>query len=227
MSITATTAISGGNITDDGGASITARGVCWSTTSNPTFSDSHTSDGTGTGIFTSNLTGLSRNKKYFVRAYATNSSGTAYGQEESFTTLDVPSLTGSTFTLVSIRFQPVPGNVDFGASCGPPSILYNGVETLFFNSENSCIESVYDTTKLIRTIVFSYSIGDFYPDSLCYCTNRINCTNAYGHQHPEGFGQKIPPGYDLKLGEVVPTRISLDGSTIYRIMTGDRVYKKQ
>ena len=90
--ITSTTATSGGNITSDGGASITARGVCWSTSSNPTTVDSNTNDGTGTGSFVSSLTGLSFSETYYIRAYATNSVGTAYGNELSFsTTKDEPS----------------------------------------------------------------------------------------------------------------------------------------
>ena len=56
--ITSTTAISGGNVTDDGSLSVTARGVCWNITQNPTINDTHTNDGTGTGSFTSNLSGL-------------------------------------------------------------------------------------------------------------------------------------------------------------------------
>jgi uncharacterized protein (TIGR02145 family) len=84
--ITATTATSGGEITDDGGFAITACGVCWSTSTNPTIADAHTTDGTGTGSFVSNLTNLSAGTTYYVRAYATNSVGTAYGEEKSFTT---------------------------------------------------------------------------------------------------------------------------------------------
>jgi len=85
-SITATTAASGGNITDNGGGQITARGVCWATTENPTTSDNTTSDGTGTGSFTSNITGLTAESTYYVRAYATNSAGTSYGNQISFST---------------------------------------------------------------------------------------------------------------------------------------------
>ena len=77
----------GGNVTADGGATVTARGICWSTSQNPTISGSHTTDGTGTGTFTSNMTGLEPNTTYYVRAYATNSAGTAYGDQVSFTTL--------------------------------------------------------------------------------------------------------------------------------------------
>ena len=80
------TAICGGIITSDGGATVTERGVCWSVSENPTIADSHTINGGGAGIFTSQLTGLELNITYHVRAYATNSAGTAYGEEVTFTT---------------------------------------------------------------------------------------------------------------------------------------------
>ena len=85
-SITANTAVCGGNVTSDGGATVTARGVCWSISPNPTISNNKTTDGSGIGSFTSNITGLAYGTTYYVRAYATNSKGTAYGEEESFTT---------------------------------------------------------------------------------------------------------------------------------------------
>lgn len=87
--VTTTTANSGGNVTADGGTAVTTRGVCWSTSANPTVADNTTSDGTGTGAFTSSITGLSSETKYYVRAYATNGAGTSYGNERSFTTLIV------------------------------------------------------------------------------------------------------------------------------------------
>jgi len=80
-------ATSGGTVTSDGNTTVTARGVCWSTSPNPTLSDSYTTDGTGLGAFTSSINGLTANTTYYVRAYATNSVGTVYGNEESFTTL--------------------------------------------------------------------------------------------------------------------------------------------
>jgi len=85
--ITQTTAFSGGNVINDGGASVTARGVCWSTAANPTISDNHTVDGSGTGTFTSTISGLTSSTVYFIRAYATNSIGTTYGSLMSFVTL--------------------------------------------------------------------------------------------------------------------------------------------
>jgi hypothetical protein len=111
--ITTTAASSGGNISSDGGASVTARGVCWSTSHNPTTADSKTSDGTGTGTFTSALSGLLSNTVYYVRAYATNSEGTAYGTEQTFTT--------------SIATAVINGTADDGISLypNPSSGIYN------------------------------------------------------------------------------------------------------
>ncbi|MFZ3015625.1 MAG: hypothetical protein WA101_01315 [Minisyncoccia bacterium] len=85
-SVTQTAAMSGGNVTSDGGSPVTSRGVAWSISSDPTITNSHTTDGTGTGIFTSNITGLTLNTTYHIRAYATNSVGTAYGSDLTFTT---------------------------------------------------------------------------------------------------------------------------------------------
>ena len=85
-----TDATAGGNITDNGGLSVTARGVCWNTTGSPTTGDNITEDGSGTGSFTSAMEGLSPNTTYYVRAYATNALGTYYGTEKTFTTLTRP-----------------------------------------------------------------------------------------------------------------------------------------
>jgi hypothetical protein len=84
--ITATSAVSGGNVTADGGSEVTARGVVWSTSSSPTLADSRTVDGAGTGEFTSELADLEPATTYYVRAYATTGSGTAYGNEFTFRT---------------------------------------------------------------------------------------------------------------------------------------------
>jgi hypothetical protein len=92
-SITTTTSSGGGNVTSDGGATVTARGVCWGTAASPTISNSKTTDGTGTGAFTSNLTGLTASTLYYVRAYATNSIGTSYGSQTSFTSSSVGATT--------------------------------------------------------------------------------------------------------------------------------------
>jgi uncharacterized protein (TIGR02145 family) len=104
-SITTNSASSGGNITSQGTSSVTARGVCWSTLQNPTIANSKTTDGAGTGVFTSLITGLSSSTTYYVRAYATNSVGTSYGAQVSFTT-----------------------STAAGSSCpGTPSVTYLGI----------------------------------------------------------------------------------------------------
>lgn len=88
-SITTNSAIGGGNITSDGNCEVTIKGVCWSTAMNPTTANSHTTDGSGTGSFSSSITGLACGFTYYVRAYATNNSGTAYGNQISFTTSNI------------------------------------------------------------------------------------------------------------------------------------------
>lgn len=85
-SITQTTASGGGNVTSDGGSTVTARGICWNTTGNPTTGNNKTTDGSGSGSFTSSITGLTPGTPYYVRAYATNNQGTAYGNQVTFTT---------------------------------------------------------------------------------------------------------------------------------------------
>jgi uncharacterized protein (TIGR02145 family) len=113
-SITGTGASSGGNVTYDGGASVTVRGVVWGTSGGPTVAlSTKTTDGTGTGSFTSTLASLNGSTTYYVRAYATNSVGTAYGNEVSFTTSaafscgtsTVSDIDGNPYTTVSINTQ--------------------------------------------------------------------------------------------------------------------------
>ena len=102
------TASCSGEVIQDNGFEVTARGVCWATTANPTITGNKTEDGSGTGTFTSSLTGLTDNTTYYVRAYATNSAGTAYGEEKTFTTLATGSVTdydGNTYKTVKIGNQ--------------------------------------------------------------------------------------------------------------------------
>lgn len=87
--ITEDSAKSGGEITDDGGADVSARGICWSMKQNPTLNDNHTNDGSGIGTFSSNMSDLEDSTTYYIRAYATNIAGTSYGEELSFMTLDI------------------------------------------------------------------------------------------------------------------------------------------
>ena len=104
-----TTASSGGRIIDNGGSKITAKGVVWNTTGTPTIFDSKTVDSAYEEVFISNLTDLNPNTIYYLRAYATNSSGTSYGDQLSFKTttktLLVSDIDGNTYNTVQIGTQ--------------------------------------------------------------------------------------------------------------------------
>ncbi|MCJ7448116.1 MAG: hypothetical protein MUO72_10505 [Bacteroidales bacterium] len=110
--ITETTALSGGYISADGGSAVTARGVCWSTSPAPTTASSKTTNGTGNGLFTSVMTGLTLNTKYYVRAYATNANGTNYGPELFFKTAGIlPTVTTDVPAAVTAGTATLGGNV--------------------------------------------------------------------------------------------------------------------
>jgi uncharacterized protein (TIGR02145 family) len=128
-------ATGGGNVTDDGGGTITMRGVVWGTAPAPTVDDGLTDDGTGMGSFTSTLTGLSPDITYYVRAFAANASGIGYGNEVSFSILPpaipndptVPATNCGSAT-VSRNGTPPSGVIWYwqGTSCGTSTGLGSG-----------------------------------------------------------------------------------------------------
>jgi hypothetical protein len=110
--ITSITATGGGNVTHDGGETVTTRGICWSTSPMPTISDSKTTDGSGEGSFVSSLTGLTNTYVYYVRAYATNSVGTGYGGQVSFTATDaIPSNLQGDYVMINGKILMVGNKV--------------------------------------------------------------------------------------------------------------------
>jgi pectin methylesterase-like acyl-CoA thioesterase len=124
--VLATSAVSGGTVTSDGGSDVTARGVCWNTTGSPTIADANSISGSGLGAYQSAMAGLTPETQYFVRAYATNGAGTGYGAELSFTTVaPKPPMTitvaqdgSGDYATVQAAFDAVPGNYT-----GPITIL--------------------------------------------------------------------------------------------------------
>lgn len=149
-SITTNSASGGGNVTSDGGCEVTANGVCWSTSPNPTTANSHTIDGSGLGAFSSSLTGLTCGTTYYVRSYATNSSGTAYGNQVSFMTTSSATATITGFSSVT--------STSFTANCRVTSSCSN-------------ITS--------RGIIYSTSSGVTYPTNAQSCgsgTGTYDCT---------------------------------------------------
>jgi hypothetical protein len=179
--ITQTTATSGGTVTSDGGATVTARGVCWSTSSNPTTADSHTSDGSGTGTFISNLNGLTANTLYYVRAYATNSVGTAYGNEVTFSTLPNPVLPTVTTTAVTNIAQTTATSGGDVTSDGGTTVTARGV--CWDTSSNPTTANSH-TTDGSGTGTFVSNLTGLTPNTLyyvrAYATNSLG--TAYGNE---------------------------------------------
>ena len=118
--INETSATGGGTVSCDGGATVSPKGVCWSLAHNPTIADAKTTDGSGMGIFTSNISGLTASTTYYVRAYATNSVGTVYGSEVSFTTLALNACNSFTVNHITGSVAPVNKTVTYGTVTGIP-----------------------------------------------------------------------------------------------------------
>jgi uncharacterized protein (TIGR02145 family) len=125
--ITVATAVSGGNVMFDGGSAVIARGVCWGNEPNPTITNNKTSNGRGNGTFSSNLTNLVSGTTYYIRAYAANSLGTAYGSQVSFRTVTIATLTTSSVTSTSYNTAICGGNIisDGGAPITERGVCWN------------------------------------------------------------------------------------------------------
>jgi hypothetical protein len=206
--ITKTSAVSGGNITNQGGTPVTARGVCWSLATGPTADlTTKTVNGSGTGVFTSNLTGLANGNVYYVRAYATNSGGTAYGNEISFMTYDiVPTLTT----------EPV-SSITATSAVGNGNIIYNGDASV--TARGMCWSTSHNPSLADLWSVNGSGIGPFTsnitslnPGTLYYV--KAYATNSYG----TGYGNEVtfttlnPPNAATTLPSLITTvRANLNG----------------
>lgn len=176
--ITASSAQTGGTITADGGSTITARGVCWNDTGGPTISDNKTTDGSGTGSFTSAITNLNSHRTYYARAYATNATGTGYGNQIYFLTSDgVPSLTTQPVSVSNNKWITGGTNIFDGGA----TITQKGV--CWATTPNPTIA---DNKTTDGSGFLGYSSRAILPaNSTCYI--RAYATNSFG----TGYGNQI------------------------------------
>jgi len=179
--VSTTTAVSGGNISNDGGKSVTARGVCWSTSPNPNVNDSKTNDSQGLGNFSSNITGLQPNTIYYIRAYATNSLGTGYGNEVSFKTVSqasLPTLSTTTISSISSTSATCGGNI---TNDGGAAITGRGV---CWGTTSSPTVTNSKTTDGSGVGVFSSSLSGLLPSTFYYARSYATNSNgtSYGNE---------------------------------------------
>lgn len=211
--ITSTTATAGGTISSDGNTVVTARGVCWSNKENPTISNNITSDKSGIGTFSSSITELSPGKNYFVRAYATNIVGTAYGNQLIFTTTSVlPILTTTELYELSSTTATGGGNI---TSDGGAAVTARGV-CWSINQNPTTKDSL--TVNGMGTGIFTSSLTKLLPGSTYYV--RAYATNkkgtAYGNELQLNKNAGVP-----KVTTTGITQITTGNALVSAIITDD------
>lgn len=178
--ITQASAIGGGTITNDHNTPVTERGICWATTDLPTITGSHTTDGLGVGNFISNMTGLTANTVYFVRAYATNAAGTSYGAQMMFTTAETAALpVVNTISVSGITATTFTCDSEITSDGGTP-VTERGVA--YGTSPEPTIAGTR-TTDGTGTGIFTSSATGLTPGTAYYA--RAYATNSIGTSYGE------------------------------------------
>ena len=192
--ITDISATCGGEVIADGGAAVTARGVCWSHTQNPTIEDSHTTNGSGLGSFTSDIQWLMPSTRYYMRAYATNNAGTSYGEEVSiFTQAEFEQ---------GLPCPETPTVTDIDGN------VYNTVQigTQCWMRENLKTKRYADTTSIPEGSICTYDSHWYYPDNdstnesmygLLYNWNAMMHNSASSSANPSGVQGVCPTGWHV------------------------------
>jgi Uncharacterized conserved protein len=217
--ITSASATSGGTITNDGGDSITARGVCWGTSQNPTISDNKTSNGKGKGSFASTITGLNVSTTYYVRAYATNTNGTSYGTSLSLTT-------GGNALKTKLIGSYAPLTDHYGSN-----IFVSGNYAYFCEKKNSWTDSyvrILDiSTPTTPTLKGSYYVGGLI--SAIRVANGymyLGLNNILYELQTVSLANLASPILTSKDANLHPLDIAISGSALYTTGTyaGDADY---
>ena len=180
--ITDHTAVSGGDITDNGGAYVSARGLVWNNIQGPTLETNQgiTAEGEGSGAFSSKMTGLTINTEYYVRAYATNEEGTAYGEELSFSTFGPPLVT--TIEASSITNNKATLNGMVNANNSPANVIFEYGTT---SGYGSIIEYDQNPVSVSTDTDVSIEISGLISGQTYYF--RAVATNSYGRTNGDGL----------------------------------------
>ncbi len=208
-----------GNITSEGYCSVTARGFCYGTSENPTIGGNFTSDGTGEGAFSRTVTALQANTTYYVRAYVTNAMGTTYGNQLSFTTKNIPTVTTAEISDITNTTATCGGEIvaDEGITISARGVCWrtspyptisnahtsdgNGIGV--FTSSLTGLN--HYTTYYIRAYITTNE-GTFYGNELSFTTTLIP------------YGQPCPG---------TPTVTDHDGNVYATLQIGEQCWMRQ